>query len=374
MTEQVSSDDGGFVENQTNLTLYEPASAEDAFNLRLRLAQLRADNDSIYHELQQAHHNLKIKNLDYEILQTAYNNLQAQRLTTEDKIQPVSPRKDEKLKAQVLIYKKDLEITRKNYDNKINLFQRRLEHAERRQASQEAIADSAKSEIQELKYQLELSKSSETIKKLQDQIKAFEQEKENFLKQQETVTVRTTQAIKTLKQRCDKLSEENLAMKKAQRSSIEAATIQANTSITVQSKNALKEKAKKMATAKKSPKKQPLKTVATSIRSRSLSTTRAQNFLTVATNHRLQKIKTAVSSVEPTESSSKTSQADLWKLPTEHISTQYSVPKVDRYVGSNYAITSRVFGDSEKITEIDTKSTGQRTPIWARLPVKRFDI
>merc|ERR1712019_284412 len=75
-----SFDSSSFDRNEFDeMSIMAPLSADAAFNLRLRYAQLRADRDSYQLCLQQQNHALKVLQLDYSIVQTAKDKLELDR-------------------------------------------------------------------------------------------------------------------------------------------------------------------------------------------------------------------------------------------------------------------------------------------------------
>lgn len=200
------------MDNLDKFATMSPLSPDAAFNLRLRLAQIKADRDSLQLCLKQTHHALKLIQLDHSISQTENNKLKT---INESLLTELEEEKKLKDNLQAMVEKQNSEIeelkislntlniekqqmmenqegnfrrSRINsissiadsqsgvagldlpapeteielkYKLKLEQTELKLNNAERRQRSHLATVDAAKAEIANLKYQLSQQISNE---------------------------------------------------------------------------------------------------------------------------------------------------------------------------------------------------------------------
>jgi len=248
-----------------------PLSPDAAFNLKLRLAQVRADRDSLQLCLKQTHHALKLIQLDHSITQTENSKLKNEKEALEGELEEEKGKNREQAK-EIAHLKEALraalvknegnekhESCRKPPDpgsgggtnggqsitttsdrsdenaKKVNDLQHKLEqtelkyrNAERRQASYLASANAAKSEVRNLQYLLEESKNeSEANRKptnmnttnmtntneteTQNELNRLKEENKTLItafENHQNVSIKSTNMIRALRGKNGKLIEE----------------------------------------------------------------------------------------------------------------------------------------------------------------------
>ena len=253
-----------YEESMSNMSIISPLSADAAFNLRLRYAQLRADRDSYQLCLQQQNHALKVLQIDYSIVQTAKDKLELDRDALTHEVDNFKTQKNnlgdenenlkctkDRLTGQLRTYRNESQEIRDQLQKKVENLENRLsktnllyENAERRKTSQARSYEAAKSETKELKYQLELVANTEKISVLVEQNKRLTGEREQFQKAvtaNHQSTQRATQVIRALQVKCTTLAQELEVVKTEKKEALE----KKKPELTKEVRSALKNKIKK---------------------------------------------------------------------------------------------------------------------------------